>query len=236
MNTKAQAILDDPRMKGLNARQVMLRQKGPHGGGADLTFPDASEIDAAHRHARQGEGNLGTASDDTNSTDQYCDKDSSISKRSYHKQYYEHHDAYGDGSHTTPTKWWCALGGSGVWFPKTLDNQPDGTSLYGGAVGQTGSSTRQELAGFIMALTEPIRVNYATDSAAMLSKATTIINAVAANEARLKDGIDIGSRNPFGRNWGLQRDGELWKFFWDAVTKRRANKTGCPQSQRSRHP
>ena len=26
-------------------------------------------------------------------------------------------DVYGDGSHTTPTKWWAALGGYGVWVP-----------------------------------------------------------------------------------------------------------------------
>ena len=24
---------------------------------------------------------------------------------------------YGDGSYTTPTKWWAAMGGYGVWIP-----------------------------------------------------------------------------------------------------------------------
>ena len=26
-------------------------------------------------------------------------------------------DIYGDGSHTSPTVWWAALGGFGIWVP-----------------------------------------------------------------------------------------------------------------------
>ena len=53
-----------------------------------------------------------------NSDDYYHDADSRIAKTSYHHQYHEHHDVYGDGSFTTPTKWWVALGGFGVCFHK----------------------------------------------------------------------------------------------------------------------
>ena len=62
----------------------------------------------------------------------------------------EYIDIYGDGSYTTPTKWWAALGGYGVWIPD-WNKQGEGKhersegNCYGPAIGQTGSSTRQEL-------------------------------------------------------------------------------------------
>ena len=35
---------------------------------------------------------------------------------------------YGDGSFTTPTKWWAALGGYGIWIPEW--NPDDATTTY----------------------------------------------------------------------------------------------------------
>ena len=57
---------------------------------------------------------------------------------------------FGDGSYTTPTKWWAALGGYGVWVPSWNRNAGviearEEKSYSGAAIGQTGSSTRQEL-------------------------------------------------------------------------------------------
>ena len=46
--------------------------------------------------------------------------------------------------------------------------------MYGGAIGQTGSST----VGWIMSLTLPIRSMYVTDSASMLHKTKAMIAAV----------------------------------------------------------
>lgn len=94
--------------------------------------------------------------------------------------------------------------------------------MFGGAIGQTGSSTRQELTAWISSLTQPFRILYATDSAAMLSKAQALLKAVANNELREKAGFCASTRNPFGKQWGLQRDGDLWQIAWDAITKRKA--------------
>ena len=49
---------------------------------------------------------------------------------------------YGDGSFTTPIKWWAALGGHGVWIPdwnrnaETLEARME-TNLAGTEMGQT---------------------------------------------------------------------------------------------------
>ena len=47
--------------------------------------------------------------------------------------------------------------------------------ISGPTIGQTGSSTRQELMAWIFMLTKPIRSMYATDSAAMLCKAEQLL-------------------------------------------------------------
>ena len=52
---------------------------------------------------------------------------------------------YGDGSLTSPTKWWASLGGMGVWI-KDWQHEKD---ISHAAIGQTGSSTRQELSAWL---------------------------------------------------------------------------------------
>ena len=49
---QALQILNDPDMQGLNARQLMLRQKQAHGVGINLIFPSEDEINKTHRKAR----------------------------------------------------------------------------------------------------------------------------------------------------------------------------------------
>ena len=50
-------------------------------------------------------------------------------------------------------------------------------TAVGGAVGQDGSSTRQEIAGWLAALTLPFRICYATDSAALIAKTNKLLQA-----------------------------------------------------------
>ena len=54
---------------------------------------------------------------------------------------------YGDGSQTTPTNWWAALGGYGAWIPKWMSvmkaKQKDvKRDIMGPTIRQTGSPTR----------------------------------------------------------------------------------------------
>ena len=90
-------------------------------------------------------------------------------------------DIYVDGSLTSPTVWWAALGGFGIWVPgwnKGKENSEDkeSTSYHEAAIGQAGTSTRQELTAWVRVLAIPCRSMYATDSASMLSKALKLIN------------------------------------------------------------
>ena len=57
---------------------------------------------------------------------------------------------------------------------------------YGPALGQGGSSTRQELMGWIDILTQPFRSHYATDSAAMLNKANQMLEKGKTKRRRSK--------------------------------------------------
>ena len=62
----------------------MLKHKGAHGSGVNLTFPGSDEIEANMKgHPSDYKVNI-----------------------------------YGDGSFTSPTVWWAALGGFGIWVPK----------------------------------------------------------------------------------------------------------------------
>ena len=92
---------------------------------------------------------------------------------------------YGSGSYTTPTKWWAALGGYGVWVPdwnrnaETIEAREE-KNHSGAALGQTGRSTRQELTAWILILSMPMRSIYATGSASMLTKANKL--SIAAKD------------------------------------------------------
>ena len=142
---------------------------------------------------------------------------------------------YGDGSFTTPKKWWSALGGFGIWIPEW--NQEDEgddrqqqlqqkdaraeSNVTGPALGQTGSSTRMELMAWLKVLPMPVRSMYATDSACMLGKAKKLIQAAEREEGQGK-GPKGYNRNPFKKPWGLQTDGDLWEQAWPAILTRGA--------------
>ena len=136
-------------------------------------------------------------------------------------------NVYGDGSQTDPTNWWAALGGFGVWMPDwnkddCQDQDKKETSTYGPAVGQTGSSTRQELMAWLAVLAMPIRTLYASDSNAVVDKANRLIEAARKIEQSGTEQHQSRMGNPFGEPWGMQPDGDLWEQAWQAVLRRGA--------------
>ena len=91
------------------------------------------------------------------------------------------------------------------------------TTFHGAAIGQTGTSTRQELTAWIRVLAIPCRSMYATDSASMLNKALRLIQDAERNLRGKASGAITLRGNPFGKAWGLQVDGDLWEQAWNAV-------------------
>ena len=149
----AKELLEKEELRYHNARQVMLHYKWAHGSGVNPTFPSEQEINE-------------------------------------HMQGFENDElipVYGDGSLESPKRWWAAVGGYGIWVPqwnREGEEDPRGKEqrLCGPPLGQTGSSTRQEMLGWIMVLSMPIRSHYATDSAAMLGKAKQLMHFARKRE------------------------------------------------------
>jgi len=195
-------IIDDEEVQGYNARQMMLKHKNAHPPGYKVNI-------------------------------------------------------YGDGSYSTLTLWWAALGGFGVWMPERTspdqavsDDSPghfeqqevqgrqvqqretdqqqqqmslkQDTTYHGAAIGQTGTSTRQELTAWIRVLAIPCSSCYATDSASMMNKALRLIEAAERDLEEEEMETEIKRGNPFRKPWGLQVDGDLWEQAWIAVKRRGA--------------
>ena len=81
----------------------------------------------------------------------------------------------------------------------------------------------------------PRRSLYATDSASMMSKALKLIAAVEKLMEEKKKGIVKLRRNPFGKAWGVQVDGDLREQAWLAVMKRGTWKQSLRKVKRSRY-
>ena len=77
------------------------------------------------------------------------------------------------------------------------------TTYHGAAIGQTGTSTRQEFTAWIRVFAIPCRSSYATDSASMMSKALKLIKAAERDLDEEEQGTQIKRGNPFGKPWGL---------------------------------
>ena len=92
---------------------------------------------------------------------------------------------------------------SGTVMPKLEERME--ANLAGPALGQTGSSTRQELTAWILVLSLPLRSMYATDSASMLSKAKTLLIAALRRQEKVERGEKVnGEQSPFKKPWGLR--------------------------------
>ena len=84
--------------------------------------------------------------------------------------------------------------------------------MAGGAVGQDGWSTRQELAGWLAALTLPLKICYDTDSAALIAKTKKLLQATFHVENLQAHNKSVPTLNPLGRRWSLEADGDLWEL------------------------
>ena len=118
--------------------------------------------------------------------------------------------AYGDGSQTTPTNWWAALGGFGAWIPNWNPPGHDEPHRYeidllGPTIGQTGSSTRHDLMAWTVVLAKPVRTMYATDSAAMLCKAKQLLAKAARMKEAQSRGKPVRAGCPFKKHGGSKR-------------------------------
>ena len=118
-------------------------------------------------------------------------------------------NTYGDGSSTTPAKGWCALGGIGGWIPAWNQGQEEKPSreeqhIAAPVNGQTGSSTRMELAVWIAMMTKPMRIMYATDSASMLGKAVALLQAAKEIEEKEERGETVNKQKPFKKTWDFR--------------------------------
>ena len=190
----AMEIVDEMSSKGINARRTMLAYKGAHGTGINPTFPNKQDIEENMRGLPE---------------------DFMV-------------EVFGDGSYTTPKKGWAAIGGQGIWIkdwnlPDEQKENRKEEDIAEPALGQVGSSTRQELAAWVIVLTKPYKSRYATDSASMLGKAMQLIKAAEEIEDKERRGIKVFNRaKPFKKAWGLQRDGDLWELAWKAILARGA--------------
>jgi hypothetical protein len=76
-----------------------------------------------------------------------------------------------------------------------------------------------EIAGFIIALMRNIPIMVGTDSQSLIDKASDIMRAI-----KTRDENPHWWRTPhsqsFGKPWGLQPDGDLWKLVHDAIVNR----------------
>ena len=99
------------------------------------------------------------------------------------------------------------------------EQNAEGVGQWNAMHGQCSSSTRMELAAWVVALTRAVPVHMETDSQSMMNKAMKIIDT-AHKWSRADTEYWWLNRNPFRRPWSLQKDGDLWKLAWEAVLER----------------
>ena len=150
-------------------------------------------------------------------------------------------DLFSDGGVKNPTNQTWALGGFGIWTGTRIspdeemdaalqqDNQApqlfhqreadEGMARWGPLAGFGTSSTRNELAAALLGLMLPRPVHIGSDSDTFVKKANFLLKAAK------RWNITLGTkhhttRNPMGKPWGMQADGDLWEIFWGAILTR----------------
>lgn len=205
--------LKDITMDGtLNARQALHRLKGPFRAGLEPKFPSDVTIDINSR---------------------------STTYENYEtSELQEAINTYTDGGVAYPHLSWMSLAGIGIWVPNYGDDelheedQTDvitygtfdkwGSKRWAPMPGQMCSSTRAETAAALVALMRQTAVSIGSDSAAMIAKAKKLQQAarewLGATQLHW-----LSPKNPIGKPWGLQTDGDLWKHMWQAHLIRHPN-------------
>lgn len=76
-----------------------------------------------------------------------------------------------------------------------------------------------EIAGSIVAMLRATPLRIAADSKAMIDKAMKLKEAA---QTRIQDPQAAWwpMKNPMGKPWGLQKDGDLWKIMWEGLLTR----------------
>ena len=142
-------------------------------------------------------------------------------------------EVFTDGGVKNPTNQMWALGGFGMWT-KTVREQLEKEEIaeeklfyhqreadqdfarWGPLAGFGTSSTRNELAAGILGLMLPRAVHIGSDSKAFVDKANSLKRA--ARHWNVTFGTQYHStRNPCGKPWGMQVDGDLWLILWEAL-------------------
>ena len=142
-------------------------------------------------------------------------------------------DTFSDGGVKNPSNQAWSLGGYGVWTKEakesTAEHHEDslvkyyhereadqGIARWGPLAGFATSSTRNELAAAILALMFPRPVHIGSDSKAFVDKANYLLRA--AKKWLITFGTASHNvRNPMGKPWAMQTDGDLWIIFWEAI-------------------
>ena len=85
--------------------------------------------------------------------------------------------------------------------------------------GQANSSTRMEVAGTIIAMQRAIPLRIAADGKAMIDKAMKM-KEVAIDRTKDRQAAWWPTKNPMGKSWGMQKDGDLLKILWEGMLTR----------------
>ena len=179
----------------LKCRQYMACKRGQFGGGVDLQFPKNITNEAP------AEINV-----------------------------------YGDGSMKNPADQAWSLSGFGVWWPEAVDDAQfreslpsqnytfeevnrEGIGQWNALHGQCGSSTRMEVAAWLVALTRGVAVHMGSDSQSLITKANAMLKTL---QERQGDATKMSWPRPrkLRKPWSLQPDGDLWQQVWRAIAER----------------
>ncbi len=93
------------------------------------------------------------------------------------------------------------------------------TAMWARLKGNSCSSKRTELAAIVNACMWRTALHIGTDSLAVVKKAGYLLRTAIKWNALL--GLPaLARRNPCGRPWNMQPDGDLWYQFWQAILAR----------------
>ena len=109
----------DPKVRKLLGENLELQTPGSDARKSEerqAAFDILEDPDVAHLNARQIMLKHKAAHGSRSNLDFPDQNEIQKNMTGYHERYKV--EIYGDGSYTTPTIWWAALGGYGIWMPR----------------------------------------------------------------------------------------------------------------------